>query len=80
MSDGGRIASLILQLFFAVLLIFYGINQMVEDWRTRDEPFAEYESLDDCIAKNWNKRDPKQYCLAIKRKVERVRRRKYGNV
>ena len=76
MSEG-RIASLIAQLILAVFLILYGIAGMLVK---KDESFGEYKNLEDCINKNWNKRDPEQYCLAIKRRVERARRQKYGNV
>ena len=76
MSD--RIASSILQLLLAIFLILYGIAKMLEQHGKKDEPFGEYQNLADCIRKNWNKRDPEQYCLKIKRKVETARRRKYG--
>jgi len=76
MSEG-KIVSIIAQLIVAIFLIFYGMAEML---RQKDEPFAGYQNLADCISKNWNKRDPRQYCLAIKRKVEHARRRRYGNV
>lgn len=75
MSHVGRIASSILRLILAILLILYGIVGMLE---RSDEPFGEYQNLADCIAKNLNKRDPEQYCRAIRSKVARARRRKYG--
>lgn len=36
-----------------------------------DMPFAQYKDLDDCVAKNKDKKDPKAYCATIMRKVER---------
>lgn len=34
------------------------------------EPFAGYDSFDDCVRQNSEKDDPEAYCAAIKRKVE----------
>jgi len=34
------------------------------------DPFAEYESFEDCVAKNPDKDDPEAYCAEIKRKTE----------
>lgn len=34
------------------------------------DPFAEYESFEDCVAKNQDKEDPEAYCAEIKRKTE----------
>jgi hypothetical protein len=76
MSNGGRIAILIGQLIFAIFLISCGIRWWIIDYGKRDEPFADYENLADCIAQNWNKRDPEQYCRKIRSKVETARRRK----
>lgn len=33
-------------------------------------PFGEYESFDDCVAKNQDKDDPEAYCATIKRLIE----------
>lgn len=33
-------------------------------------PFGEYESFEDCVAKNGDKEDPEAYCAAIKRELE----------
>jgi hypothetical protein len=35
-------------------------------------PFADYESFEDCVAKNSNKDDPAAYCAVIQRKTERA--------
>ncbi len=34
------------------------------------EPFADYSSFDDCVAKNRGKGDPQAYCASIKRQTE----------
>jgi len=34
------------------------------------DPFAQYESFEDCISKNQDKSDPEAYCATIKRKTE----------
>ena len=34
------------------------------------DPFADYESFEDCVAKNQDKKDPEAYCAEIKRKTE----------
>jgi len=78
MSDGGRIASLIAQLIFAIFLLFCGIHWWIKDYAQKDEPFADYENLEDCVMRNQNKRDPEQYCRKIRSKVQRARRRKRG--
>jgi len=78
MSDNGRIVSLIAQLLLAIFLICQGIQLWIEDYRLKDEPFADYENLADCIMKNLNKRDPEQYCRKIRDKVRTARRRKCG--
>lgn len=70
-----RIVGAILRLALAIFLLLYGIVT----WQhgARDEPFSDYLNLQDCIAKNLGKRrDPEQYCKAIRRKVRRARRRK----
>ena len=36
------------------------------------DPFADYESFEDCVAKNQDKDDPEAYCAEIKRKAEGV--------
>lgn len=33
-------------------------------------PFGEYESFDDCVAKNSDKEDPKAYCASLEKKTE----------
>jgi hypothetical protein len=33
-------------------------------------PFGEYESFEDCVAKNSDKADPEAYCATIKRQIE----------
>lgn len=38
--------------------------------KTGLDPFSEYESFEDCVAKNQNKEDPEAYCASIKRKTE----------
>ena len=80
MSAMSKIASLIAQLILAIFLILYGIHLWIIDYGLKDVPFAEYENLTDCINKNLDKRNPEQYCRKIREKVERARRRKYGNV
>lgn len=37
-------------------------------------PFGEYESFEDCVAKNKDKEDPKAYCAVIKRQIEESNR------
>jgi hypothetical protein len=76
MSDVGKVASLFLQAIFAIFLICIGIRWWIEDFARNEEPFAGFENLEDCIMQNWNKRDPRQYCLKIRRKIEAARRRK----
>ena len=78
MSNDGRIVILIGQLIVAILLICYGIKWWIEDYRLKDKPFGDYENLEDCIMKNWNKRDPEQYCRKVRSKVETARRRRDG--
>jgi hypothetical protein len=41
-------------------------------------PFAEYESFEDCVAKNQDKADPKAYCGTIQRQTEGDKQRKIG--
>lgn len=41
-------------------------------------PFGEYESFEDCVAKNSDKEDPAAYCAAIKRETEGDTQRKVG--
>ena len=81
--SASRIVGAILQLALAIFLILYGIatGQHGVEEMSADEPFGEYQNLQDCIAKNYGKRrDPEQYCRAILRKVQRARRRKYGRI
>jgi hypothetical protein len=76
MADSMRIAFVIVQTIGAIFLIYLGVHWWMIDYRRKDEPFADYENLADCIMQNWNKRDPRQYCLKIRRKIEAARRRK----
>ena len=76
MSDGLWLASIVMQLALAVFLIFLGVVNWLHQWRIKDMPFGEYCDLQDCINKNWNKRDPKQYCMKIREKVETARERR----
>jgi hypothetical protein len=80
-----RIAQGILQFLFGFFLIIFGVHLWLKALTferkldERDPPFNGYTNLADCIAKNWGKRrDPEQYCRAIRRKVLTARRRKYG--
>jgi len=78
MADSWRIAVLIVQAIGAIFLICLGVHWWRIDYGRKDEPFADFENLEDCIMQNWNKRDPRQYCLKIRRKIEAARRRKRG--
>lgn len=33
-------------------------------------PFGDYDSFEDCIAKNQDKGDPEAYCATIKKQIE----------
>jgi len=37
---------------------------------TLGEPFADYDSFDDCVAKNADKEDPEAYCASIQQQTE----------
>ena len=79
MADSMRLAILIVQAIGSVTLICLGVHWWMIDYRRKDEPFADYENLADCIMQNWNKRNPEQYCRKIRSKVETARRNKRNN-
>ena len=73
-----RLGAAVIELIVAVFLILYSVAGILGRKTEEDVPFGEYQNLADCIQKNWNKRDPEQYCMKIRSKVEEARRRKYG--
>ena len=79
MVDSMRIAFVIVQTIGAIFFIYLGVHWWMIDYRRKDEPFADYENLADCIIHNQNKRDPEQYCRKIRSKVETARRNKRNN-
>jgi len=46
------------------------IDKPVQEKLKLGEPFADYDSFADCVAKNQEKDDPEAYCASIKQQVE----------